>query len=66
MPLVFLVISMVVVRFSVGFPLYPLYKADAIWWSMIASGTSSAVLAVGYYFYGGWRKGTMVSAVARI
>ena len=66
MPLVFLVISMVVVRFSVGFPLYPHYKADAIWWSIIASGTSSTLLAVGYYFHGGWRKAKMVADVASI
>jgi putative MATE family efflux protein len=55
-PLVFLIISSVIVRFSVGFGLYGTYGADAIWWAFIAAGVTSFILSVAYYFTPGWRK----------
>lgn len=55
-PLLILVFSMIVVRMSLGFGLYPRFGADAIWWSFIASSAASAVLAVLYYLGGGWRR----------
>lgn len=55
MPLVILIISAVFVRFSVGFGLYPHYKADAIWWSFIAASLSSFMLSLAYYLKGSWR-----------
>ena len=56
-PFVILVISVLVVRMAVGFALYPSFRADAIWWSFMASGSASALMGVLYYFQGGWRKG---------
>jgi putative MATE family efflux protein len=56
MPLLILIVSAVFVRFSVGFGLYPHYKADAIWWSFIAASMCSFLLSVLYYHFGGWRK----------
>jgi putative MATE family efflux protein len=55
MPLLFLILSAVIVRFSVGFGLYPGYGADAIWWAFIAAGIASFATSVGYYLHGGWR-----------
>jgi Na+-driven multidrug efflux pump len=59
MPFAILVVSVIVVRMSVGFALHPAYGADAIWWAFIASGLSSAILAMVYYKYGGWRRGAI-------
>jgi putative MATE family efflux protein len=55
MPMLILIMSAVFVRFSVGFGLYPHYKADAIWWSFIAASMSSFALSFAYYQYGSWR-----------
>lgn len=55
-PFLILVISVLVVRMTVGFALYATYRADAIWWSFMASGSASALMGVGYYLQGGWRK----------
>jgi putative MATE family efflux protein len=56
MPLVILIISAIIVRFSVGFGLYPAYGADAIWWAFVAAGITSLVLSSAYYWHGSWRK----------
>jgi putative MATE family efflux protein len=55
-PFLILIISVIFVRMSVGFGLYPTYGSDAIWWAFMASGTSSAAMSVIYYLQGGWRK----------
>jgi putative MATE family efflux protein len=55
-PLVALIISSVLIRFAVGFGLYPAYGADSIWWSYIASAASSVIMSLAYYWHGGWRK----------
>ena len=44
-PLLILVFSVIVVRMTVGFTLHPVHGADAIWWSFMASGTASALMA---------------------
>ncbi|MGE3693450.1 MAG: MATE family efflux transporter [Novosphingobium sp.] len=54
-PFLILFFSVILVRLSVGFGLFPYFRADAIWWAFIASSTSSALLAIVYYFKGGWR-----------
>jgi putative MATE family efflux protein len=54
-PLIILIIASVLVRFSVGFGLYPHYGAEAIWWAMIAAGSTSFLLTAAYYWHGGWR-----------
>jgi hypothetical protein len=48
---------------SVGFGLYPHYGSDAIWWSFMASGTASALMGIGNYLHGGWRKGRSMSGM---
>ena len=55
-PLLILVFSVIVLRMGVGFGFYPRYGPDAIWWSFMVSGSASAIMAVAYYFHGGWRK----------
>ena len=62
-PLAILVFSVIIVRMSVGFGLYPHYGSDAIWWSFMASGSASAIMAVAYYFQGGWRKNRAAALV---
>ena len=56
LPFVFLVISALGVRFGFAFTLYPVYGADAIWWSSVATAVTLVTLTLGYYFQGGWRK----------
>ena len=60
-PFVFLVISAVLVRFSFAFGLYPTWRAEAIWWSSVASAVTSMTLSFAYYFHGGWRKKRLMS-----
>jgi putative MATE family efflux protein len=55
-PFAILVISVIVVRMLVGFGLYPSFGSDAIWWAFMGSSSASAIMAVAYYFQGGWRK----------
>ena len=61
-PFVIMVISIIVVRMSVGFGLYPHYGSEAIWWSFMASGAASALMGIAYYLHGGWRKGQDMAA----
>jgi len=56
MPLVFLIISAIGVRFSIGFIFHPRYGADAIWAAFVAGSVASMLLAAGYYLHGSWRK----------
>lgn len=57
-PLLILIFSAVVVRFSIGFGLYDQLGADAIWFAFIATSTVSMMLSVLYYFFGNWRSMT--------
>lgn len=59
-PLIVLVISFLIVRFSLAEVLLERYHADAVWWSFSISTALSAVLAVLYYKHGGWR-GTQIT-----
>jgi Na+-driven multidrug efflux pump len=54
-PLVILIVSAVIIRFGVGFGLYPYYGAEAIWWAFIAASVASFGLSVAYYLHGGWK-----------
>jgi putative MATE family efflux protein len=56
-PLIILIFSVIIVRMGVGFGLYPRFGSEAIWWSFMASGIASVLMAVAYYLHGGWRKG---------
>jgi putative MATE family efflux protein len=59
-PLFVLTISLLVVRFPLAEAFLDRFQADAIWWSFPISSALSAVLAVLYYKYGGWRTARMV------
>jgi len=62
MPFIILVLSAVVMRFVIGFWLYPFWGADAIWAAFAASAVTSAVLSLAYYLHGGWRRARMIAA----
>lgn len=55
-PFAILFFSVIVVRLSLGFGLYPHFGPDAIWWAFIASSTTAAILAAVYYLSGAWRR----------
>jgi Na+-driven multidrug efflux pump len=59
-PLIVLTISLLVVRFPLAELLLGHYQTDAIWWSFLVSSVLSAILALAYYRYGGWRQARMV------
>ena len=63
MPLVFLIVSAIGVRFGIGFTFHPRYGADAIWWAFTGGAISSIVMTVGYYLHGGWRSRAMKGEV---
>ncbi len=63
-PLVILTISLLVVRFPVAELLLGRYQVDAVWWSFPLSSALSALLAVLYYRFGGWRGARMLPAAA--
>ena len=54
-PLLILIFSAVIVRFSIGFGLYDSVGADAIWGAFIATSIVSCLLSIGYYMHGGWK-----------
>jgi putative MATE family efflux protein len=54
-PLCVSAVSLLGVRFPVANSLLEQYHAEAIWWSFPVSSALSALLAVLYYKYGGWR-----------
>jgi putative MATE family efflux protein len=61
-PLVILIVSAVIIRFGVGFGLYPYYGAEAIWWAFIAASVASFGLSVAYYLHGGWKTAKVMLA----
>jgi putative MATE family efflux protein len=63
-PLIILTITLLVVRFPVAELYLGSYGVDAVWWSFPLSSGLSALLAVLYYRYGGWRHAHMMPANA--
>jgi Na+-driven multidrug efflux pump len=63
-PLVILTITLLAVRFPVAEFFLGSYGVDAVWWSFPVSSGLSALLAVLYYRYGGWRGAHMMPANA--
>lgn len=55
-PLLILIFSAVIVRFSIGFTLHDRFGADAIWAAFIATSIASCVLSIAYYLNGSWKK----------
>lgn len=60
-PLLILIFSAIVVRFSVGYGLHDRFGADAIWGAFIATSIVSCLLSISYYLYGSWRKAKAMS-----
>jgi putative MATE family efflux protein len=58
-PLISLLIALWVVRFPFAEVMLPHWGADAIWWSFPLSGVVSALFALIYYRWGGWRNARM-------
>jgi len=63
-PLVILTITLLVVRFPLAELYLGRYGVDAVWWSFPISSALSALLAVLYYKWGGWRHAHMLPAGA--
>jgi putative MATE family efflux protein len=63
-PLVILTITLLAVRFPLAELYLDRYHVDAVWWSFPISSALSALLAVLYYRYGGWRSAHMMPANA--
>ncbi len=53
---------MLAVRFPLAEIFLDKYQVDAIWWSFPVSSVLSAILALLYYKYGGWRSADMLPA----
>lgn len=60
-PLLILIFSAIVVRFSVGYGLHDRFGADAIWAAFIATSIVSCLLSISYYLHGSWRKAKAMS-----
>jgi putative MATE family efflux protein len=60
-PLLILIISNWVIRIPFAWLLTPMLGADAIWWSFPLGSVVSAVLAIAYYRWGGWRNARMIA-----
>ena len=63
MPLAILTVTLLLIRFPVAAIMQGKYGVDAVWWSFPASSAVSAVLAVVYYKFGGWRKARMLAGI---
>ncbi len=61
-PLIVMMISMYPVRLGFAFGLYPVLGADALWLSFPAGMVATALMGLGLYLHGGWRKGKMMPA----
>jgi putative MATE family efflux protein len=59
-PLVILAITLLAVRFPVAEAFLGRYQVDAIWWSFPVSSALTALFAVLYYRFGGWRSARML------
>jgi putative MATE family efflux protein len=55
-PLIMLIISLWLVRVPFAHWMLDRWQADAIWWSFPLSSTTSMLMSVAYYRFGGWRK----------
>jgi putative MATE family efflux protein len=58
-PLIVLTLSLLVVRFPLAELFLGRFGVDAVWWSFPVSSVLSAILALAYYRYGGWRSARM-------
>jgi putative MATE family efflux protein len=63
-PLVILFITLLGVRFPLAEAFLDRYQVDAVWWSFPISSALTALIAVLYYRFGGWRRAHMMPAGA--
>jgi putative MATE family efflux protein len=61
-PLLFLFISMYPVRIGFALGARDWLGADALWWSFPVGSVANLVMAILYYRYGNWRKGSLIVA----
>jgi putative MATE family efflux protein len=61
-PLLILVATVLVLRFSMAYALVDRWQVDAVWWSFPASGAALAACAFCYYRFGDWRAARMAYA----
>ena len=61
-PTIIYATTMWLFRVPFALSLLPLWGAWAIWWSFPLGTISSALLAFGYYRWGGWRKNKLMTA----
>jgi putative MATE family efflux protein len=60
MPLLFLFVSMYPVRIGFALAAQRWIGSDALWWSFPVGSVANLVMAIAYYRYGNWRKGSLV------
>ena len=58
-PLIILCIGLVPVRFGFALGAYPSLGADALWLSFPVSSSANLLMALAFYFHGGWKKARM-------
>ena len=58
-PLLILAVSMFPVRLGFVFATWRWLGSDALWWAFPTASASNLLMAVLFYRYGGWRKGSM-------
>lgn len=61
-PLMIMILSLWIIRLPFAHLLEPVLGADSIWWSFPLGILASALLNLGYYRYGGWRKTRMLGS----
>ena len=64
-PLLVLFVALWCVRIPIAVGFAPRFGADAIWWSFPIASALSAVLALAYYRFGGWRRARMIPVAAK-
>jgi putative MATE family efflux protein len=65
-PLLFLFVSLWVVRVPLSFWAADQYGPDGIWWSFALSALLSMVMTVAYYLHGGWKRARMTKAAPAV
>jgi Na+-driven multidrug efflux pump len=63
-PLIILAIGLWPVRLGFALGAYSWLKADALWLSFPVSSFANIVMAIAFYFHGGWKKARMEAKVA--
>lgn len=58
-PLLILFVGLVPIRLGFALGAYPWLGADALWLSFPVSSLANMIMAIAFYFHGGWRKSRM-------